>query len=289
MNILVDLSNICWIKRFGHLKSKKYDPYGKQLIIQETIKEIFKTYKQFKGSNVVLAVDSKNTWRKQMYPAYKATRDTEFDIYYDDVREAMEEITEFFNNNTNCYVLKVDECEADDVISTVVENTSGNLVLSSDKDFVQLLRKDSNVVIFNPMKKEKRTSENPEYELFVKCFRGDRGDNILNAYPGVRETRLKQAYDSGYDRANLLNEKRKDGDVVNDWYEFNRTLIDFDYIPQTYKDNILEEIRNRQENGSNNYSYVKVLRGLRDLGLKQFALETINNHVFILKNRSDLL
>lgn len=287
MNVIIDLSNICWIKRFGHLKSKKYDPYGKQLIIQETLKEIFNAYKKYHGTNLIIAVDGRNTWRKQKYPFYKATRDTEFDIYFDDVKEAISNIQGFFNDVTNCYCVQVDSCEADDVVATVCKRTNDPCVIvSSDKDFIQLM-KDYNIKLYDPMKKDERTSDDPKYDLFLKCFRGDSGDNIRSAYPRVREKRIKEAYTDPYAFYNILNEKRVDGELVSDYYYFNKMLIDLDEIPKDLEDEISKELKRQQEE-PNKYSYSSVLRYLRDLGIKQFAMNTMDNHVFILKNKSSL-
>lgn len=286
MHLVVDLSNVAWIKRFGHLRTKTKESYAKELICQEVLNQIFTVYKQYSCSNLIIAVDGKNTWRKDKYEFYKANRDTTYDLYFDEVMGAIDEIKNFFSDSTNCYCVKVEGAEADDVIYVLSKQLQDNLVvLSNDGDFHQLLK--NGTTLFNPIKKEEKESVDPDYDLFLKCFRGDRGDNILSAYPNLRETKIKKAYSDPYEKMNLMNETLKDGTLVSESFEFNRSLIDLSCSPDWIRDNIKDEI-SRQQSLERTYSYMKVLKNLKNMGIKSYALKNLDQHVFILKGKKDI-
>lgn len=285
MTILIcDTSNIAFVKRHGIFSKndKKVKDYSKEYLIQEIIKDILHTAKNYKADKLVLAFDSKNTWRKEMYENYKENRDLEFDIYKDVVIEALQDLYWFFDEATNALSLKVERCEADDVIYGVTRyfKDEDKVILSRDKDFVQLI--DDKTKLYDPVGKTERYSENPDLDLFIKCIRGDKGDNIFSAYPRVRETKIREAYDDPLKKMNLLEEKRKvDGERVKEHYEFNRSLIDLSYIPQEYYQQIQQEIENQLN--KEGYGYAKTLRAFGTLGLKNFINNNNNLNLDILK------
>lgn len=92
-----------------------------------------------------------------------------------------------------------------------------------------------------------------EYALFCKCVRGDSSDNIFPAYPrvstkstikkGVKKVGLNEAFehrnDHSYEWINFMNQSWKDIEgkehKVEDEFKHNQLLIDFNYIPEEYK------------------------------------------------------
>ena len=100
----------------------------------------------------------------------------------------------------------------------------------------------------------------PDYHkwaLFLKCVRGDPGDNVFSAYPGVREKGSKnkvgliEAYadrtKQGFNWNNMMLQRWVDHNGeehrVRDCYERNRTLIDLTAQPQDVKDKVDNAIR----------------------------------------------
>jgi hypothetical protein len=92
----------------------------------------------------------------------------------------------------------------------------------------------------------------PDYQkwvLFLKCMRGDPGDNVFSAYPGVRvkgtknQVGLTEAFEDrdrrGYAWNNLMLQRWTDHEGaehrVLDDYERNRTLIDLTAQPADIK------------------------------------------------------
>lgn len=65
--------------------------------------------------------------------------------------------------------------EADDIIAGLVnvyDDDTTNIIVSSDKDFMQLIR--DNVILFDPVSKKTRNlseyNNDPDYFLFHKCI-----------------------------------------------------------------------------------------------------------------------
>ena len=90
------------------------------------------------------------------------------------------------------------------------------------------------------------------WALFLKCMRGDPGDNVFSAYPGApikgskNRVGLTEAFDDrdkkGYSWNNLMlqrwsDHEEKEHKVLDD-YERNRTLIDLTAQPQEIKDTV---------------------------------------------------
>ena len=74
-------------------------------------------------------------------------------------------------------------------------------------------------------------------ELFMKIFLGDKSDNI----PSVFKRCGKKTLENLYANENLIDEKLKRENGYTQ-YELNRRLIDFNYIPDLYKKQLLEHI-----------------------------------------------
>jgi hypothetical protein len=266
-NMIVDLNNISFITRHKVIKgSQRGNSFVKEFIFREVLNKIIKTAKELNADSIVIATDSKNVWRKDIYPQYKENRTGDIDDpFHKDTIEAINLVKEFFQTNTSAYVLSVPRTEADDIISYWCKFSEGteNVILSADKDFIQLI--DENTTLFNPLKNDYRTSEDAGFELFLKCIRGDAGDAIRSAYPRIRETKLREAWEDDYKLLNLLETVRKDGVKVDDAFTMNKQLIDLSMQPDTIKDAIRETIDNYEPA---KYNQLAAIKFMADLGLK---------------------
>jgi 5'-3' exonuclease, N-terminal resolvase-like domain len=242
---------------------------------------IKKVWNQFDGNHVVFCLEGRS-WRKDIYPQYKANRKaaaikrTPKEVEEDTVFfEVMDNFVKFVTTQTNCTVLRHPEAEADDMVARWISlhPTDQHIIISSDADFQQLIG--SNVKIYNGISallytdkgifdkdgnlaKNKHGKElpipDPEWLLFEKCMRGDDGDNVMSAFPGVRTKKLQEAYldrhNQGFTWNNLMLSKWTDHEgaehrVRND-YERNRLLIDLTRQPadllEKFDDIILKSI-----------------------------------------------
>lgn len=269
-------------------------------LILNSMKKEFNT---FSASHVVFFLEGRS-WRKDVYPGYKANRKVHFAQLTETEQEnhkilveAFDDLTEYIRTKTNISVVHNPVAEADDMIYVWIDMhpNDEHILISSDSDFFQLLRY-PNVTIYDPVKdviikqdgvysdknnerlaftidsnaKMKIGKPDPNFvpdpdwynfSLFLKCIRGDKGDNIFSAYPGVRIKGTKntigitEAYNDrnsqGYAWTNFMLQRWVDHEsaehCVKDKYEFNRMLIDLSQIPPSIKDTCVKAINETVE------------------------------------------
>ena len=262
--LLIDTQNLFLRVRFGVRAPDLETQIG--LALHTIFTSIKKVWNQFEGTHTVFCLEGRS-WRKDVYVPYKANRKVTADartareVEEDKVFfEVMDKFIEFLRNSTNCSVLKHPNAEADDMIARWIALHPDDLhvVISSDSDFQQLVK--PNVMIYNGIagllytdkgiydkdgniavnkKGQDMSVPDPEWILFEKCVRGDPGDNVMSAFPGVRTKKLQEAYadraNKGYAWNNLMLSKWLDHNNVEhrvrDDYERNVMLIDLSQQP----------------------------------------------------------
>lgn len=293
--ILIDGLNLAHRARFataGDLNTK----IGMSLhIIFNSIK---KAYRDMGGTHVVFCRDGRSWRKnisphykanRKAAQLAKTARELEDErVYF----EAFDELVTFLTDQTNATVLHAGGAEADDLIATWIDlhPNSNHIILSSDTDFVQLI--DHNVKLYNGITdttyahngvydskgrknafeidtngkiKIKGVNENfeppnnwQEFSLFVKCVRGDKGDNVFPAYPGARfrgtknRTGIVEAYqdrnNGGYNWNNFMLQRWQDHNgqtrIVKQEYENNQQLIDLRAQPHSIREQFVESIAN---------------------------------------------
>ena len=206
---------------------------------------------------VVLAIDSGNNWRRNYFPQYKANRRkdrAESDFDWGEAFRILHLVQEEIKENFPYHVIKIDECEADDIIGTLVENTQefgqyeDVMIVSSDHDFKQL-QKYNNVKQFSPMMKKPVVEDHPKTNLTLKILTGDAGDGVPNVLSdddvfveGRRQTPLSKK------KKEAILEDLSEGELLYaaSWYRNycrNETLIDLTKTPDRLKEKILEEYK----------------------------------------------
>lgn len=208
---------------------------------------------------VVLAIDSGNNWRRNYFPQYKANRRkdrSESDFDWGEAFRILHMVHEEIKENFPYHVIKIDECEADDIIGTLVENTQefgqyeDVMIVSSDHDFKQL-QKYNNVKQFSPMMKKPVVEDHPKTNLTLKILTGDAGDGVPNVLSdddvfveGRRQTPLSKK------KKEAILEDLSEGELLYaaSWYRNycrNETLIDLTKTPDRLKEKILEEYKSQ--------------------------------------------
>lgn len=210
--------------------------YWKHLVLNN----IFTSIMDKTPNKVVIAIDSKHNWRKDIYKEYKANRKesrdkskVNFETFYPIMQDFINNIKEMFT----CWnVIQVDKCEADDIIAVLTKEfckKPNNLVelISTDGDFVQL-QKHKNFKQYNPVKKIYMKSMNPSKDLEIKILTCDKSDNI----PGVKNRCGPKTAEK------MINEGLTDLDdpTIKEAYIRNRELISFDYIPEHISKSIMD-------------------------------------------------
>lgn len=118
-----------------------------------------KEYNMWGGTHVVFYLEG-HSWRKKVYPEYKANRKVAFAQLtpkeqedHQILQEAFDDFVAYLDKKTNITVLRNPGAEADDMIAVFIEAhpDDNHVLVSSDSDFFQLLRY-PNVTIYDPIK-----------------------------------------------------------------------------------------------------------------------------------------
>ena len=206
---------------------------------------------------MVIACDSGNVWRKQIFPNYKAGRkanreksEHDWDAIFNMLATIKNEIKTFMPYK----VIEVESCEADDIIATLIkkvknmiipEHKKKILILSGDKDFIQL--HGPNVRQYNPvLNKFVGKGEDPVIYIREHILKGDRSDGIPNVLSDdnvfvenrrqkpLSKKKLNNWVNDVFFYTNFTEEEEKN-------YNRNRKLIDLSSIPQEIEDKINNE------------------------------------------------
>ena len=217
-------------------------------MILNTIRTYVKKFKSTHGPEVIIACDSKNYWRRDLYPHYKAGRKKLREQSGHDwttIFEVLGKIRDELRDYSPYKVVEVSTCEADDIIAVLVQKYSATqkvMILSSDKDFAQLQRF-PNVEQFSPILKKYIKEPLPMLQLKQLVIRGDKSDGVPNILSpddvfvsGGRQKPITEAK-----LITWLNQEPKDfctEDMLVK-YSRNEMLIDLTRIPDRLKKEIL--------------------------------------------------
>lgn len=274
--LLLDAHNL--FHRASHVSKGNIDVrIGMSLHI--SIMALAAAWRMFEAEHVVVGLEcsNANNWRKVFYEPYKNNRIQKRSAMTEreqsDMQILMEAFTDFTTylaEKTNVTVLQCPVVEADDMIAHWIAThpNDEHVIISSDKDFQQLLA--PNVVQYNGVTKQifcvegntmthnlqlphetsVVTIEDTEYDLFEKIIRGDAGDNIFSAFPGVRKKAAKgkpgilkawdDRHDKGFEWNNFMLSKWTDRNgeeqVVRDRFEVNNKIINLTAHPLEVRD-----------------------------------------------------
>ena len=203
---------------------------------------------------IVLACDGPNNWRRSAFPQYKANRKKGRDESTFDGNEAfriLHLVREEIKENFPYKVIHIDQCEADDIIGTLVNlksdvpiNPEPIMIVSSDRDFVQLQRF-PNVKQYSPILKKEVVESNPRLFLQTHIIKGDKGDGVPNILSednvfveGFRQTPMSKK------KIDNIIEDLDDGELLYaaSWYRNycrNKKLIDLTETPNDLKRQII--------------------------------------------------
>ena len=260
--ILVDANQIA----ISHLMVRHKIENGIHLdsVRKSVIRVLARIHKKYKGQygDMVLCYDSKNYWRREIFPFYKKNRKQEREASkydWDQVFSVLNILRDEIKDHFPYQVIQVDGAEADDVIASLVvaeseqETPEETLILSADKDFIQL-HKYSFVSQYDPIRNRDIVNENPVQYLQEHIIKGDRSDGIPNILtcddaivtgkPQKKMSKEKISSLASMDPQDFTNFIR-----LRNWKR-NSNLIDFSNIPE----NIVSRIMNTYETTSNQHS-----------------------------------
>jgi hypothetical protein len=199
---------------------------------------------------MIIACDDRGSWRRQVFPYYKANRKKDreqSEIDWTAVFESLNKIREELKTYFPYRVIQIETAEADDVIGTLCQeygNTSEKiLIISGDKDFRQL-HGFMNVRQYDPVRKKWVEENNPDRYLKEHIMKGDRGDGVPNFLSRddcfVLNSRQKPLTSKKLDLwINLEPEVFCDENMLRGWKR-NQQLVDLNFIPADIRQAVVE-------------------------------------------------
>lgn len=261
--VLVDFNGIALGSILGQLNR------GEQLsenlvkhIILNNIRMYRVKYPEREWGKLVICTDS-NSWRKDVYPPYKANRttskekDTKRD--WDEIYRLINITIEDLKANFPYAIIGVKGAEADDIIGALTAYKTQPLaaekvaIISADKDFIQLHQL-GEVIQYSPMQQKMVKVDSPTRYMFEHLMKGDSGDGVPNVLSPdntfvdkIRQTPM---------RKKLIEEWWKHKDDLKAImpteafrnYIRNREMIDLDRTPQHIKDSAIKQLDNYKYN-----------------------------------------
>lgn len=257
--ILIDFSAICISNLFTQNTSDINEDFLRHTILNSL--RMYNVKYRSKYGKMVICCDG-GSWRKRIFPEYKAARSTareKSDIDWDNVWRIINMIKEEIKENLPYKVVQVRGAEADDVIATLVETTQefgcdeNVMIVSGDKDFIQL-QKYSNVSQFSPITKKLVTDKNPKRYLIEHVLRGCSGDGVPNVLSDddtfIDETKRQKQLRSKQIEELSKNYSKLEETLTGDFlkrFQRNKNCIDFSCIPSDISEEILKEYESQKE------------------------------------------
>lgn len=247
--------------------------HGPQKIEEELVRHMVinsirmyrsKFYKEY--GELVLCYDSKKYWRKKVFPFYKGTRKRDREKSNHDwgnIFDVLNKLKDEFKENLPYPTMDIDGAEADDIIAILTKlqgkvniRLQNNmqppvkvLILSGDKDFIQL-QKYKFVKQYNPIqKKYVVTNGDPKQYILEHTIKGDRSDGIPNFLSEddtfVENKRQKPLTKKNIDMwLDMSPEQFCRDDKTLQQYNRNKQLIDFSFIPDEIEKTIIDNYMN---------------------------------------------
>lgn len=261
--ILVDYNQVMLASLFASIGNHHNVELDENLLRHMFLNSIRFNRKKFteEFGEIVLCVDTRDVWRRDYFPYYKANRKKnrdDSDLDWPKLFEVIGQIREEIHENFPYKVVQVDRCEADDIIATVchehgtVMNTGSEkiLILSGDKDFIQL-HTYANVSQYNPVLKKWVRHAAPDKYIQEHILKGDVGDGVPNVLSpdnclavGQRQSPMTKK------RLQTLTETPEEMDEETKLrFNRNKQMIDLTMIPEKYTTQILNEYNKEKEVG----------------------------------------
>ncbi len=251
--IVMDLSQVCIATLMVQLGGHTNIDVDENLLRHMVLNSIRANKKKFANEfgELVIAADSKNSWRKEVFPYYKAARrkareesELNWNLIFESLHKIRDELRDYFPYR----LIRVDGAEADDVIAMMVKHFKDEplLILSGDKDFNQL-HVNSNIKQYSPPMKKWITCRDPELYLREHIIRGDKGDGVPNFLSagdslinGVRQKSISEAKLAKWLKMTPEEICAGDENLLSNYYR-NKEMVDLNQIPVHIQEQIMVE------------------------------------------------
>ena len=250
--IIIDMNQIALASVMMQLNMNKTTTVDEGMVRHMILNSIRNYRMMFKNEysmldrDTILAWDSKHYWRRDYFPQYKAgrkkTRESS-NLDWNNIFEVTNRIRDEIKENLPYKSVEVYGAEADDIIAIVSNSYDKVMIVSSDKDFIQLHKE--NIKQWRPVTKQEVNGHDPDTYIKEHVLKGDSGDGVPNVLSpdhtftdGLRQKPLgKKRIEK------MINENMSDwNDEVKRNYQRNYKLINLKNIPKDIQSNIVDEI-----------------------------------------------
>ena len=256
--LLIDGSYFCFYRYFSILawwksaypENPLIDPFQNEIFVEkfkktfiDSLQKIPKKLNIDKNITPITFVGKdckrEHIWRNSIFDKYKTNRATGgedgfmggpfFKMAYED---------NLFKQGNITHILKHPHLEADDCIAISVRQLlqmypeCSVYIITSDKDYLQLAEPRVRIfdLKFKELTAQKSCLGDAKKDLFCKIVMGDVSDNIPSVIKKCGPKTAQKCYENP-----AYFEERMKKENAYDIYERNRTLVDFDCIPEIYK------------------------------------------------------
>jgi 5'-3' exonuclease len=274
--LLIDLNQVMisnLMMQVGSSSKVKLDEGLVRHMVLNTIRINVKNFRSY--GKVIIACDNKKYWRRDYFPNYKAGRKKvreasvhDWNLIFECLNKIKQELKEF----SPYTVLDVERAEADDIIAVLSSHFSDKekiMILSNDKDFIQL-QKCSNVEQYSPILKKKINGKDASLHLKEMIIRGDSSDGIPNIL-SQDDVFLVEGKKQGSITKKKLEQwlYQEPEFFCNDEmmrnYSRNQLMIDFEFIPNDIKTNILQSFEETKPASKQNFLNYMIKNRLNNL------------------------
>jgi len=254
--IFVDFNQVCISNIMQDIKNNSDI---EENLVRHMILSSLLMYKQKFGpeyGELVICCDSPKSWRKDVFPFYKANRKSyreNSDFDWKKIFLILNKIRDELRESFPYRVIEVDGAEADDIIGQFALNAKQPvLILSSDKDFIQL-QSNPNVKQYSIIQKKYLNGVDPNNYLKEHIIKGDRGDGIPNILSDddtfVSEKRQNKLQKIKIESWIQMDPQEFCNDKMYRNYCRNEQLVSLHKTPSDIIDKIVDLYKNYKDNG----------------------------------------
>jgi len=263
----VSIANL--MEQIGSSREPVDEPLIRHMILNTIRTNIVKFSGEY-GKNIVIACDGRKYWRKEVFANYKSNRKksrSNSGHDWNSIFETLGNIREELKEYSPYKVIHIERAEADDIIGVLTKNAPTSekiLILSSDKDFVQL-HTNPLVKQWSPSMKKWIKSDNPTLQLHELIITGDKDDGIPNILSGdnyiaegVRQKPVTKKFLSEFKL------ESSNSDTIRNWHR-NQMLIDLSFIPEDLKSDIINTYETIQPANKQKFMNYMIANRLKNL------------------------
>jgi len=283
--ILIDYSQVFIANLYQSLGKYLNSEINEDMIRHMVLNSLRSYRKKFYSEygELIICCDEGSSWRKDVFPYYKANRkksrdesELDWNLIFTVLKKIRTELEELFPYR----VIHVKSAEADDIISTlcmtygkelVSPGTEKILILSADKDFIQL-QKYANVEQYDPTRKRWINHNDPDTYRIEHIIHGDASDGVPNILSQddsfVEKVRQKRITAK---RLEEFTRRIRENDIDPTWeknYNRNVQTIDLMNVPENIQNLILNKYEQQAGKGRENlfnYFFQHKLKNLTEV------------------------